>query len=91
MLHAKLTLKTYFVQFVAGHTWEELFPCIQWMKCFADITLEKGVITLRSFEHVSREDSHNIQTHAVELASLVSDAFPFIGVRHLSSSSDKNT
>ena len=68
-----------FLQLLVGHSWEELFPCIQWMKYFADVTLEKGVIALRSFEHVSREDAHNIQTHAVELALLVSDALPFIG------------
>ena len=61
-----------FLWILAGHSWEELYPCIQWMKCFADVTLEKGVVTLKSFEHVTREDAHNIQTHAVELALLVS-------------------
>ena len=34
--------------------------------------MEKGPATLRSFEQVPREDAHNIQTHAVDLASLVS-------------------
>ena len=56
----------------SGHTWEELFPCSQWMKSFAHVTIEKGPATLRSFEQVPREDAHNIQTHAVDLASLVS-------------------
>ena len=64
-----------FLYFFPGHSWEELFPCIQWMKSFADVTMEKGVVTLRSFDNVSREDSHNIQTHAVELALLVSVVF----------------
>ncbi|XP_020623984.1 G1/S-specific cyclin-E-like [Orbicella faveolata] len=58
------------VEQVTGHTWEELFPCIQWMKSFAHVTIEKGPATLRSFEQVPREDAHNIQTHAVDLASL---------------------
>jgi len=40
------------------------------MKSFADVMAEKGVVTLRSFEQVPREDAHNIQTHAVELALL---------------------
>jgi len=40
------------------------------MKSFAHVTMEKGPATLRSFEQVPREDAHNIQTHAVELASL---------------------
>ncbi|KAJ7376642.1 G1/S-specific cyclin-E1 [Desmophyllum pertusum] len=58
------------VEQATGHTWEELLPCIQWMKSFAQVTVEKGVATLRSFEQVLREDAHNIQTHAVDLASL---------------------
>ncbi|KAL9974395.1 hypothetical protein ACROYT_G011419 [Oculina patagonica] len=58
------------VEQVTGHTWDELFPCIQWMKSFAHVTMEKGAATLRSFEQVPREDAHNIQTHAVDLTSL---------------------
>lgn len=58
------------VEQVTGHTWEELLPCIQWMKSFAHVTIEKGPATLRSFEQVPCEDAHNIQTHAVDLASL---------------------
>jgi len=46
---------------------------MQWMKSFAHVTIEKGHAALRSFEQVSREDAHNIQTHAVDLASLVSE------------------
>ena len=42
------------------------------MKSFADVSIEKGTLTLKSFEHVSREDAHNVQTHAVDLALLVS-------------------
>ena len=61
-----------FITFTSGHTWEELFPCMQWMKSFAHVTIEKGPATLRSFEQVACEDAHNIQTHAVDLASLVS-------------------
>jgi len=63
------------ITFTSGHTLEELSPCIQWMKSFAHVTMEKGPATLRSFEQVPREDAHNIQTHAVELASLVSEVF----------------
>ena len=36
--------------------------------------MEKGVVTLKNFELVPREDAHNIQTHSVELALLVSNA-----------------
>ena len=35
--------------------------------------MEKGAATIRSFEQVQREDAHNIQTHAVDIASLVSE------------------
>ncbi|CAH3139955.1 unnamed protein product [Porites lobata] len=58
------------IEQVTGHSWEELYPCIQWMKSFADVTIEKGTLTLKAFEHVSREDAHNVQTHAVDLALL---------------------
>ena len=43
------------------------------MTSFAHITMEKGAATIRSFEQVQREDAHNIQTHAVDIASLVSE------------------
>ena len=43
------------------------------MTSFAHIILEKGAATIRSFEQVQREDAHNIQTHAVDIASLVSE------------------
>lgn len=49
------------------------------MKSFADVMAEKGVVTLRSFEQVPREDAHNIQTHAIELALLVS-AVPLLSL-----------
>lgn len=72
-LHTKYNQNVF--SFTSGHTLEELSPCIQWMKSFAHVTMEKGPATLRSFEQVPREDAHNIQTHAVELASLVSKVF----------------
>lgn len=58
------------VEQVTGHSREELHPCIQWMTSFAHIIMEKGAATIRSFEQVQREDAHNIQTHAVDIASL---------------------
>lgn len=58
------------VEQVTGHSWEELYPCIQWMKSFTDVIMEKGSISLKSFDHVAREDAHNIQTHSVELKLL---------------------
>ncbi|KAK2550008.1 G1/S-specific cyclin-E1 [Acropora cervicornis] len=58
------------IEQVTGHSWEELYPCIQWMKCFSDVILEKGSATLKNFESVPREDTHNIQTHAVEIGLL---------------------
>lgn len=64
-------IKTLFYSYV-GHSCEELHPCIQWMKCFSDVILEKGSATLKNFESVPREDVHNIQTHAVEIGLLVS-------------------
>ena len=61
-----------FVKFLSGHTWDELWPCIQWMRCFAEVTRQKGVLRLSSFDQVACEDAHNIQTHAVDLNLLVS-------------------
>lgn len=58
------------IEQVTGHSCEELYPCIQWMKCFSDVILEKGSATLKNFESVPREDVHNIQTHAVEIGLL---------------------
>lgn len=58
------------IEQVTGHSYEELHPCIQWMKCFSDVILEKGSATLKNFESVPREDVHNIQTHAVEIGLL---------------------
>lgn len=58
------------VEQVTGHSPEELHPCIQWMTSFAHVIMEKGVATTKSFEQVQREDAHNIQTHAVDIALL---------------------
>ena len=39
--------------FHPGHSWEELFPCIQWMRSFAAVTKDKGVATVKVFDQVS--------------------------------------
>lgn len=50
----------------------DLLPCIRWMEPYALTVQEAGPVELKFFPTVHIDDSHNIQTHAVDLELLVS-------------------
>lgn len=50
----------------------DLLPCIQWMNPYAITLREAGPVELKFFPMVHIDDSHNVQTHAVDLDLLVS-------------------
>ena len=62
---------------VSGYAWEDIAPCVNWMCSFAQALKEDtaasaaaGAQPAKSFANVSVENQHNIQSHAVELATL---------------------
>ena len=55
-----------------GYTWLDIAACVQWMAPFAMTLRETGSQDLKFFQHIAREDAHNIQTHSVDLSLLVS-------------------
>lgn len=57
-------------QSVSGYTWLEIAPCVQWMAPYATTLREAGPAELKFFNQVAPEATHNIQTHAVDLALL---------------------
>ncbi|GAB1598194.1 G1/S-specific cyclin-E-like isoform X1 [Argonauta hians] len=52
---------------VSGLSMADLLPCIQWMKPFALTVQEADTVELKFFPMVHIDDSHNIQTHTVDL------------------------
>lgn len=56
----------------------DLLPCIRWMEPYALTVQEAGPVELKFFPTVHIDDSHNIQTHAVDLELLVSVLFIFL-------------
>lgn len=52
-----------------GHTFEEIFPCIEWIHPFACIIQSQPVKSVKKFDKIPQEDAHNIQVHnnAVQL------------------------
>ncbi len=57
---------------VSGYKWMDIAVCVQWMAPFAMTLREVGSAELKFFSHVNHEDTHNIQTHDVDLNLLVS-------------------
>ncbi|XP_041375900.1 G1/S-specific cyclin-E-like isoform X2 [Gigantopelta aegis] len=55
---------------VSGFFWQDILPCVQWMSPFAITIRETGPIEVKFFPTVPSEDSHNIQTHCVDLQLL---------------------
>lgn len=55
---------------VSGLTMADLLPCIRWMEPYALTVQEAGPVELKFFPTVHIDDSHNIQTHAVDLELL---------------------
>lgn len=56
----------------SGYTWEDLSSCIYWMAPFALTLREAGPIEVKTFSQIPLEDTHNIQTHNVDLSILES-------------------
>lgn len=56
---------------VSGYSFEDLQDCYDWMAAFAITVHEMGPMQLKSFSQVSQDDMHNIQTHSVDLETLV--------------------
>ncbi|XP_029635699.1 G1/S-specific cyclin-E isoform X1 [Octopus sinensis] len=52
---------------VSGLSMTDLLPCIQWMNPYAITLREAGPVELKFFPMVHIDDSHNVQTHAVDL------------------------
>ena len=50
----------------------DIAVCVQWMAPFATSLREIGPIDLKFFQHIPHENTHNIQTHAVDMNVLVS-------------------
>ena len=60
-------------KFIAGYKWADIVPCVQWMAPFAVTLRELGPMEVKFFSNIPSEDSHNIQTHVVDLNLLVSN------------------
>ncbi|KAK3607390.1 hypothetical protein CHS0354_022552 [Potamilus streckersoni] len=52
---------------VSGFKWIDILPCVHWMAPYAATVRELGPLMVKFFSNVPSEDSHNIQTHAVDL------------------------
>lgn len=56
---------------VSGYSLEDLKECYDWMAAFAITVHEMGPVQLKTFSKVAQDDMHNIQTHSVDLETLV--------------------
>lgn len=54
----------------SGYSWEDISSCIYWMAPFALTLREAGPVEIKTFPQISLEDTHNIQTHNVDLSIL---------------------
>ena len=59
----------------SGYNWEEVSSCIFWMAPYALTLREAGPVEVKTFSNIPLEDTHNIQTHNVDLALLVNISF----------------
>lgn len=55
----------------AALKWLEVEQCVRWMEPFAKTLREVGSSAMKSFEGISADDMHNIQTHASYMTWLV--------------------
>lgn len=55
----------------SGYSWEEVSSCIYWMAPYALTLREAGPVEVKTFSQIPLEDTHNIQTHNVDLSLLV--------------------
>ncbi|XP_032229452.1 G1/S-specific cyclin-E isoform X2 [Nematostella vectensis] len=58
------------IEEITCHKREDLSPCIQWMGPFAATMRDQEPPCIRMFDQIKPEDSHNIQTHIVDLGML---------------------
>jgi cyclin E len=65
----------------SGYSWEDISSCIYWMAPFALTLREAGPVEIKTFPQISLEDTHNIQTHNVDLSILVSYFIFFYKIR----------
>lgn len=56
---------------VSGFSLDDLKECYDWMAAFAITVHEMGPVQLKTFSKVAQDDMHNIQTHSVDLETLV--------------------
>ncbi|XP_046637607.1 G1/S-specific cyclin-E1-like [Daphnia pulicaria] len=54
----------------SGYSWEEISSCIYWMAPFALTLREAGPVEIKTFSQIPIEDTHNIQTHNIDLSIL---------------------
>ncbi|XP_033753914.1 G1/S-specific cyclin-E-like [Pecten maximus] len=52
---------------VSGFSWADILQCVSWMAPFAITVRESGPAEVKFFPNVAPEDSHHIQTHAIDL------------------------
>ena len=50
----------------------DIAPCVHWMAPHAITLREVGPIDFKFFREISKDNTHNIQTHSVDLQLLVS-------------------
>jgi len=53
----------------SGYTWDEISSCIFWMAPYALTLKEMGPVEVKTFPQIPLEDSHNIQSHNVDLST----------------------
>lgn len=63
---------------VSGYSLEDLKECYDWMAAFAITVHEMGPVQLKTFNKVAQDDMHNIQTHSVDLETLVRETSPHV-------------
>ena len=56
-----------------GYAWDEISSCIYWMAPYALTLREAGPVEVKTFPQIPLEDTHNIQSHNVDLTVFVSD------------------
>lgn len=51
----------------SGYAWDEISSCIYWMAPYALTLREAGPVEVKTFPQIPLEDTHNIQSHNVDL------------------------
>ena len=56
----------------SGYKWEDVSSCIYWMAPYALTLREMGPVEVKTFPQIPLDDTHNIQSHNVDLSIFVS-------------------